>query len=1191
MNQLKSKTARKSKLRAPGGFALIVTLMLMILLTVIAVGMLSVSSIVIRSTSEENAMVVARSNARLALMIAIGDLQIAAGPDQRVTTTANIAAYVDGEMLSGGEAPENTINLDGTEKGLSSVLPGTRYWTGVFSNRDAANQIYSKTPAVKLERWLVSGIDASLSSQPTPADPRFQVNADGTVSDPDAAIVLVGRNTAGENQADRYVAAPRVIIPAASGGSMTSGGAFAYWVGDEGVKAKINQRQTNVSSDYSSLVAQRRAWETVNGLATYPRPSADDDLDKIISFDSLELLSPALGAGPLQSVFHSASVDSLGLLVNTQDGGTRVDLTALLSDPLPSGIPNGSYDNYPVSGGRVIAEAAVPGLPHLTWDHVRDFYQTATTPSNTLQVRPGTTTRMAIAPAIIDLRMLFGFHLKNHADAPDSTYGGGPRPQFRAQVDLGVKIALTLANPYSQPIQWNRMEFEILSNVDRDIQPIALRRRNQNGGAVNPNPVAWYFSRPVIGNRNGTEGSVLNKAIFELPSGTLAPGEARAYTIASRHVRPVVPGGQVSQRLSVPMAVATAGSLLDYKNWLAYPGTTQTFPQTQLLINSHRGSTSMEGTSPIIVELRQPGPGGAVLRRIENLEAGNSYRSALEIIIDKNIYFNRIIEPVPLLLLSYQISQPGTNYTSVMPSAPQHTKGQRGSSLRTYADFNLGATTIRKTIASHHAPPYFFGINNSPSSVPYRDVPGGITGSAFTSNLVNFPLLWGFSQIEGSEQTVLFSLPKTFVSLAQLQHADLTHDQSNRSIGHQPGNAFGNSYATPFVTRNATSQARFDYDIPASTQSIPRTYYDMSYLLNSAILDRYFFSTLPTTGSGNSLIPKNPGLIRRTAVTDGVLRSADSAAAGLMIEGVFNINSTEKEAWKAFLGSSKYFRHPNDPGNGAGPAEVAFPRSLEQPFGSRTPPRGDDNESFAGYRRLTDDQLDNLASAMVRQVRLRGPFVSLAHFVNRAIAPISNQPELSRSGALQTAIDESGVNISIDGSLNAFSEIDPNNDRVTLEISSGRPKADLNGNRTTTRPPVGTNDFAARSQEGNFGSVASILADRSMLVGSTGGLQREQGYRSTGIPGWVTQADVLQVIGPAVSARSDTFRIRTAGQSLDAAGKVRATAYAEAIVQRVPEYIDPADPVEKKSGLTQTNQIFGRKFVIISFRWLSPNEI
>lgn len=84
-----------------------------------------------------------------------------------------------------------------------------------------------------------------------------------------------------------------------------------------------------------------------------------------------------------------------------------------------------------------------------------------------------------------------------------------------------------------------------------------------------------------------------------------------------------------------------------------------------------------------------------------------------------------------------------------------------------------------------------------------------------------------------------------------------------------------------------------------------------------------------------------------------------------------------------------------------------------------------------------------------------------------------------------------------------------------------------------------------------------------MLVGSTGGLQREQGYRSTGIPGWVTQADVLQVIGPAVSARSDTFRIRTAGQSLDAAGKVRATAYAEAIVQRVPEYIDPADPVEK----------------------------
>ena len=57
------------------GFALVVTLSLMILLTLIAVGLLTLSSIALRSSSEESAMATVRANARLAMMLALGDLQ------------------------------------------------------------------------------------------------------------------------------------------------------------------------------------------------------------------------------------------------------------------------------------------------------------------------------------------------------------------------------------------------------------------------------------------------------------------------------------------------------------------------------------------------------------------------------------------------------------------------------------------------------------------------------------------------------------------------------------------------------------------------------------------------------------------------------------------------------------------------------------------------------------------------------------------------------------------------------------------------------------------------------------------------------------------------------------------------------------------------------------------------------------
>ena len=83
----------------------------------------------------------------------------------------------------------------------------------------------------------------------------------------------------------------------------------------------------------------------------------------------------------------------------------------------------------------------------------------------------------------------------------------------------------------------------------------------------------------------------------------------------------------------------------------------------------------------------------------------------------------------------------------------------------------------------------------------------------------------------------------------------------------------------------------------------------------------------------------------------------------------------------------------------------------------------------------------------------------------------------------------------------------------------------------------------------------------------------------TGSPNFT---QIMTAIGPMLTVRSDTFRIRAYGDALNpvpepgqTVGKIEATAYCEAIVQRTP----------------QTMPGFGRRFVITYFRWLGPDDI
>jgi hypothetical protein len=102
------------------------------------------------------------------------------------------------------------------------------------------------------------------------------------------------------------------------------------------------------------------------------------------------------------------------------------------------------------------------------------------------------------------------------------------------------------------------------------------------------------------------------------------------------------------------------------------------------------------------------------------------------------------------------------------------------------------------------------------------------------------------------------------------------------------------------------------------------------------------------------------------------------------------------------------------------------------------------------------------------------------------------------------------------------------------------------------------------------------------------------GSRFQGTPAYISQADILTPIAPILNARSDCFVIRGYGEARSAdAQTVTARAWCEAVVQRVPEYVDALDaahvaPAALRSAL---NRAFGRRFVIKSFRWLPRAEI
>jgi hypothetical protein len=116
----------------------------------------------------------------------------------------------------------------------------------------------------------------------------------------------------------------------------------------------------------------------------------------------------------------------------------------------------------------------------------------------------------------------------------------------------------------------------------------------------------------------------------------------------------------------------------------------------------------------------------------------------------------------------------------------------------------------------------------------------------------------------------------------------------------------------------------------------------------------------------------------------------------MAIHGAFNVNSTSKDAWVAFLGSTM--------SNFGDPTKAEYSR-----IQAHASP--DNVIEMMGLRQLDQTQVQSLAEKVVEQIKLRGVAGSIGEFVNRKLIAKNNDTHgLGLKGALQTAIDGTTIN-------------------------------------------------------------------------------------------------------------------------------------------------------------------------------------
>jgi len=1168
-----------------GGFSLVFTLMMMVLLTIIALGMLQLSAISLRTSDQQQAAASARANAKVALMMAMAQLQKEMGPDQRIS------------------APAGILDTDPTTPAIEGVA--NPHFTGVWTAAAAVTptNIDSRPSSrqTTFRSWLISAADptqftyATATSLATDKSARTAVGA-GSVTEP----------------------ADQVRVPVINGPQA----GFAWWTSDNGQKATLRangDEKTTPTQDLATTLASSRrfnpkGYHAADGVL----PGDPNMLQKLPDFPTSDVVTTGGGALPSHRYFHDLTCQSEIVPVDVTSGKLRSCLNLWLA-----WLEDQSAATR-AGAGTLGQNAAVDrDYRMFSWDQLRHALSYSTDAAkltfgatgrpqvtafkqtgygsgkDDIELNPDMTRdRWRIQPVLLKTLYIVSYSTEKTGAKPDPSH-----PERTHALRLNVYPIVVLWNPYNVDLvvpEYNAAlsQMPVVFNITAGTEVTKLdwvTRRNAMMTAFGPEAPQQKLTNLVI---PAGATRVLYPQKFD-PANTSYHRNPRfpyhAYSWLLQKKFDCGPGNYGIPFLNLKTTAADYLFTSSAGNEIAgAPG-----DSVKISVTPSPSDTN-GGTWPVFqmtgAHTDWWGNNGTGTDDLNTLQRFNSTTDAafrftanspqVSVIPPGDVPVRTFAElentPIPVMILECYRKPvdedlfPSKTWTFSMPGNPIH------------AGPNLQATDV---VTPWHESGYTFRFKsvNSWIEVSQRmQLPPDRDDEAYMGTSYS-----PTGQLSALAQEIPLVAP---VSLAQLQHLPLFDYRPEGAIENPYGfnldflfhrgratefpqnNAIGNSYASPGIAPAAITSQGWPYFVFDVSHPAP-VRFDRSFIANKLLWDAWWCSSMaPQDGpfhtkygqprklvdvakdflNGTRTLPddacqprlsQSPSAVLATLFDSSGKAKADAytrIASLVRINGGFNVNSVSVKAWEQLF-SQMLSRPTVAMASITGTEKPAMTTSRDDAFlvsrftyqggeaAERVQGRDREDRWWNGSRELTAAQITSLAQATVREVKKRGPFRSLADFVNRSL---SADASLSLKGALQAALDDANTAIN-------------------------QPLADK-----VVATPGGS-------------SAPTYL----FPAAATGALRQ-------GIPGWVTQADLLQTIGPVLAPRSDTFTIRAMGESRDSSGVVKSTAWCEAVLQRGADYVTPTDTAEKGfSDLKDTaNKTFGRRFNIVSFRWLSAAE-
>ncbi len=1246
--QIPIKNQQDKQTRKSRGFALVTTVSLMVLLAVMCVGLLGLSAVSLRSSTQTQAQAEAQANARLALMVALGELQKEMGPDMRVSAEAAIF-----------DTDEDTENIDGVAqpRWLASYDSWGNWLNAEYTKPEGGGSLqiqstYTPQRENMFRRWLLS-MPEGMRDNP-------QAAMSSTGWNDSNSVVLVGEGTLG-NGAEQSRPAD---ITRAYLNPVGENGRHAWWISPENHKARIDlaSRSRELSTD---------AWETAHGSTAEVGAgildglgTLDDNPELAEKLITLATLRPASvteeRAGEL---FYDLTAQSEGVLASVRSGHLKKDLSLLFEKdngelPAPYRFNPGrdirEPSIRPMSPELLANNPTIPNRHFQSWTNMRHFYRMYrrdhdATVSGTAEGdpaagalrwdrgRPPSTSFVATSnvgstspwdgsnnywrfPVLAKITFIYSLRA---ARADQGSTPPGPATQYRCSV-LFTPVFI-FWNPYNVELKIPDNKFYMMNNGYR-VLPFAgevYANNQRTNNRINGASQSFTNLRSALRSDDGRE------IVFR-------PGELRVFSprgsISGFDNNPLYPGfdpqaiGGEERSIATytrsqrPAAAITFSESVQHGNhqWGNTPGSlchTPDWEGPRIPLMSQIDWFQVADTRAPITPDPKPNaagiaaePGNLALWDLDNTDPLPVAYAQLTI---------KGISPIDYESIDWAqdwrgrswLHSPPFYFGSSMYISENDTIAHTQRLDCPYI-MHFGPTSMAEMpkIISHAGSSAFLGSGSNPfeqvNSISALELPAAPISSlaGFASMRAN-PGWADYSRLNPDLIVAHQGAIGTRTGRSSFYAAEVkaTAYQSGVTAG-----GIGNSFIHPMIPRtgvysyvnNSVSadpenrQQPFT-NINYNDNKVFNDYWDHTLLLNDALWDDYFVSSLadqsrPGANSAASLNENINRLIDGQELANSRyrfhsggspdadvkadLQAADGylkAAGHLVVDGMFNVNSTSVPAWYALFAGIRERQLVYRDAISGSLREIDVPsgkrialarlgtevsdKEMDDPATGAS--IGGNLQAWTGVRFLDDGQLLKLAEECVKQVKQRGPFLNFSEFINRRLS----DNELGLIGALQAAID--------------YDDANPESGSINFNFKNGP-------------------DFMMeRNAMGR-----TVFATPDAVNGS----------RFAGIPGYVIQSDLLRPISNTLSVRDDTFRIRAYGESREpgANGKVLARAWCEAIVQRVPEYCDPANDPSVPARLmdadgvfsdnpdfSDTNRRFGRKFEIRGFRWLNSQEI